>query len=149
MKTKIPIIIFFAIVTSFTSCGQGTSTVQKEPWTQSQLLDPVDLAKTLNDAKAAQPFIFCIGPSSVIKGSIYIGPTKDQKNLDTFKTQLDKLPKDANIVIYCGCCPFDRCPNVRPAFELLNKMEFRNQKLLNLSHNVKADWIDKGYPVTE
>ena len=85
----------------------------------------------------------------MIKGSIYIGPTKDQKNLDTFKTQLDKLPKDANIVIYCGCCPFDRCPNVRPAFELLNKMEFRNQKLLNLSHNVKADWIDKGYPVTE
>ena len=149
MKTKIPIIIFFAIVASFTSCGQGASTVQKEPWTQSQLLEPADLAKTLNDAKAAQPFIFCIGPSSVIKGSIYIGPTKDQKNLDTFKTQLDKLPKDANIVIYCGCCPFDRCPNVRPAFELLNKMEFRNQKLLNLSHNVKADWIDKGYPVTE
>jgi thiosulfate/3-mercaptopyruvate sulfurtransferase len=149
MKTKIPIIIFFAFIAVLTSSGQGTSTSQKEPWTQSQLLEPADLAKIINNPEASQPYIFCIGPQSVIKGSVYIGPTKDQKNLDAFKAQLKKLPKDADIVIYCGCCPFDRCPNVRPAFELLNKMEFKNQKLLNLSRNVKVDWIDKGYPVTE
>jgi thiosulfate/3-mercaptopyruvate sulfurtransferase len=149
MKTKIPIIILFAFVATFTSCGQGSSTGQKEPWTQSQLLEPADLAKTLNDTKAAQPYVFCIGPQAVVKGSIYIGPTRDPANLETFKAQLSKLPKDANIVIYCGCCPFDRCPNVRPAFELLNKMQFKNQRLLNLPHNVKVDWIDHGYPVME
>jgi thiosulfate/3-mercaptopyruvate sulfurtransferase len=149
MKTRILIIFFFAIMASSTSFGQATSTDQKEPWTQSQLLEPADLAKTLNDAKATQPYIFCIGPQAVIKSSVYIGPTKDQKNLDALKEQLKKLPKDANIVIYCGCCPFDRCPNIRPAFELLNKMEFNNQKLLNLPRNIKVDWIDKGYPVME
>jgi thiosulfate/3-mercaptopyruvate sulfurtransferase len=149
MKTKIPIIIILALIASLTSCGQPSTTAQKEPWTQSQLLAPADLAKTLNDSKAAQPSIFCIGPQAVIKGSIYIGPTRDQANLEAFKTQLKKLPKDADIVIYCGCCPFDRCPNVRPAFELLNKMEFKNQKLLNLSRNIKVDWIDHGYPVME
>ena len=149
MKTRILIIFSFVIIASCTSFGQATSTGVKEPWTQSQLLEPADLAKTLNDSKAAQPYVFCIGPQSVIKGSVYIGPTKDQKNLDALKEQLKKLPKDANIVIYCGCCPFDRCPNIRPAFELLNKMEFKNQKLLNLSRNVKVDWIDKGYPVMD
>lgn len=149
MKTKIPIIIFFAFIASFASFGQGSSTGQKEPWTQSQLLEPADLAKTLNDPQASQPYIFCIGPQTVIKGSINIGPTKDQVNLDAFKAQLKKLPKDANIVIYCGCCPFDRCPNVRPAFELLNKMEFKNQKLLNVPRNIKVDWIDHGYPVND
>jgi thiosulfate/3-mercaptopyruvate sulfurtransferase len=149
MKTKIPVIIFFAFTATFTSCGQASSTGQKEPWTQSQLLAPADLAKTLNDSKAAQPYVFCIGPQAVIKGSIDIGPTRDPANLEAFKTQLKKLPKDANIVIYCGCCPFDRCPNIRPAFDLLNKMEFKNQKLLNLPHNIKVDWIDHGYPVMD
>jgi hypothetical protein len=62
---------------------------------------------------------------------------------------LSTLPKDANIVIYCGCCPFVKCPNIRPAFTLLNKMGFKKHKLLNLSHNVKTDWIDKGYPVRD
>jgi hypothetical protein len=36
---------------------------------------------------------------------------------------------------------------VRPAFKLLNDLQFTNAKLLDLSHNLKADWIDKGYPV--
>jgi hypothetical protein len=27
-------------------------------------------------------------------------------------------------------------------------MGFTNQKLLDLSYNLKADWLDKGYPVT-
>jgi thiosulfate/3-mercaptopyruvate sulfurtransferase len=149
MKTKIPLIIFLAFIACFTSCGQGPSTGTKEPWTQSQLMAPADLAKTLNDSQAKQPYIFCIGPQAVIRGSIDIGPTRDQANLDALKAQLNKLPKDADIVVYCGCCPFDRCPNIRPAFELLNNMQFKNQKLLNLPRNIKADWIDHGYPVME
>ncbi len=120
---------------------------QSEPWTAKQLLEPADLAKILNDSKAKPPHIYCIGPQAVIKGSVFIGPTKERGNLDNLKKQLEKLPKDANIVIYCGCCPFSRCPNIRPAFELLNKMEFKDARLLNLTRNVKVDWIDKGYPV--
>jgi hypothetical protein len=149
MKTKIPLILLIVVTVSLTACGQGSASGGKEPWTQSQLLEPADLAKTINDAKAAQPYVFCIGPQAVIKGSIFIGSTNNQQNLESFKTELEKLPKDATVVIYCGCCPFDRCPNVRPAFELLNKMEFKNQKLLNVPRNIKVDWIDKGYPVEE
>ena len=147
MKTKIQVIILFVITVSLSACGQGSTTGGKDPWTEKQLLDPADLAKTLNDPASSQPFIFCIGPQAVIKGSIDIGPTVEKQNLDELGKQLDKLPKDANIVVYCGCCPFERCPNIRPAFELLNKKQFKNHKLLNLPRNVKVDWIDKGYPV--
>jgi hypothetical protein len=28
-------------------------------------------------------------------------------------------------------------------------MGFTHPRLLNLSHNLKADWIDKGYPMEE
>jgi hypothetical protein len=118
-----------------------------EPWTQKQLLEPADLAKTLNDPKAKQPYVFSIGPGSTIKGSIDIGDAKDKENLNKLEQQLSKLSKDADIVIYCGCCPFDKCPNIRPAFTLLNEMKFTNQKLLSLQHNIKIDWIDKGFPI--
>jgi thiosulfate/3-mercaptopyruvate sulfurtransferase len=35
-------------------------------------------------------------------------------------------------------------PNIRPAFKLLTEMEFTHFKLLNLPHNLKTDWIDRG-----
>jgi thiosulfate/3-mercaptopyruvate sulfurtransferase len=124
-------------------------TIAAEPWTPAQLESPEDLAKIINDPKAKQPIIFCIGPGAVIKGSIDIGPARDSLNLAKLKQQLIHLSKDADIIIYCGCCPFEHCPNIRPAFTLLNQMAFTRQKLLNIEHNVKIDWINKGYPVTQ
>jgi hypothetical protein len=118
-----------------------------EPWTDKQLKDPAVLAATLADAKASQPVIFNIGPVQQIKGAIAIGPTGVKDNLEKLKQQLAKLPKDKEVIIYCGCCPFRRCPNVRPAFELLQKMKFKNAKLLNLPTSLNDDWISKGYPM--
>ena len=118
-----------------------------EPWTVKQLKEPAALAATLADAKSPQPVIFNIGPVQQIKGAVAIGPVKAQANLDKLKQQLAKLPKDKEVIIYCGCCPYSRCPNVRPAFELLQKMKFKNGKLLNLPSNLNDDWISKGYPM--
>ncbi len=122
---------------------------REEPWKQEQLLNPSELAKTINATKAKQPYIYSIGPGATIKSSIDIGTAQDMKNLNKLKQQLSRLPKDANIVIYCGCCPFQHCPNIRPAFTLLNEMKFTNQKLLSLQHNIRVDWIDKGFPVNK
>jgi thiosulfate/3-mercaptopyruvate sulfurtransferase len=138
---------FFLIMgASFISTAQSSSA---EPWTANQLLPPADLAKVITDKNVPQPFVFSIGPDALIKGSIDIGPGCEKENLAKLKEQLSKLPKDANIVIYCGCCPFEHCPNIRPAFKLLKDMKFTNQKLLSLQKNIKVDWIDKGYPVTK
>lgn len=120
----------------------------KEPWTQEQLLDPEDLAKILNDPQSHQSLILSVGPAATIKNSVDIGATRDKATLDKLKQQVKNTPKDETIVLYCGCCPFDKCPNIRPAFELLNQMQFKNHKLLNLPHNLKVDWIDHGYPLS-
>ncbi len=93
-----------------------------------------------------KPVVICVGPGALIKGSIDMGPSKEKENLEKLKQYLGGLPKDANIVIYCGCCPFEHCPNIRPAFSLLNEMKFTNGHLLNIEHNIKTDWIAKGYP---
>ena len=149
MKTKIIIVLFFTLATSVFATNAFTSQVQSDPWTPQQLLAPADLAKVLENPKAPQPLIFSVGLQAIIKGSIDIGPTMTPKNLNTMKQQLVKLPKNKQIVVYCGCCPFSNCPNIRPAMKLLKEMQFTNYKLLNLQQNVKMDWIDKGYPMTE
>jgi thiosulfate/3-mercaptopyruvate sulfurtransferase len=118
-----------------------------EPWTEKELKDPAALAKTLKDAKAVPPAIFNVGPVDQIKGAIHIGPASNADNLDALRKQLEKLPKDKEVVIYCGCCPFRRCPNVRPAFELLKEMKFTRPRLLNLPTSLNEDWVGKGYPM--
>jgi thiosulfate/3-mercaptopyruvate sulfurtransferase len=120
-----------------------------EPWTTNQLLEPAALAATINNPSAAKPVIFSIGPAGLIKGATDIGPANEDDNLEKLKNELSKLPKNTAIVVYCGCCPFEHCPNIRPAFKLLNQMGFTNQKLLNLSDNLRVDWISKGYPMAD
>ena len=112
-------------------------------------MTPADLAATINSSTAVKPLIISIGTGALITGSIDIGPVNEKENLDKLKKLLVKEKKDRDIVIYCGCCPFEHCPNIRPAFILLNKLKFTNHKLLSLQHNLKADWIDKGYPTNK
>src|SRR5690348_12679221 len=145
-KRSIVIPVVFAMIAGIVSF-KNIKQQGNEPWKQDQLMEPSALAAIINDPSAKQPIIYSIGFGSGIKNSIIEGPVKDSANLLKWKNELGKLPRDANIVIYCGCCPFEHCPNIRPAFKLLNEMGFTNQKLLDLSHNLKADWIDKGYPV--
>src|ERR1700680_35727 len=121
---------------------------QTEPWRPDQLMEPKDLAVILNSSTVVKPLIISVGPAGLIKDAVYIGPVHDKENFDKLKEFLSKEKKDRQIIIYCGCCPFEHCPNIRPAFKLLNDMKFTNQKLLNLSRNLKADWINNGYPMT-
>jgi hypothetical protein len=149
MKSKILILLLLTVTTSVFAASEFSSQGQNDPWTPRQLLAPADLAKVLNNPKAPQPIIYSIGMQAIIKNSIDIGPAMRAENLNVLKQKLGKLSKDAQIVVYCGCCPFSRCPNVRPAMELLRSMQFTNYKLLNLPQNVKVDWIDLGYPMSE
>lgn len=116
-------------------------------WTNDQLIEPSELSATIKSDKNL-PVIFSVGPGAIIPNSKDIGMVKETENLQKFKTQLESLSKDTPIVIYCGCCPFEHCPNVRPAIQLLKDLGFTNYKLLDLPHNIKVDWIDKGYPTS-
>jgi hypothetical protein len=49
-------------------------------------------------------------------------------------------------VLYCGCCPWDKCPNVRPAYDALKKMGFLQLKVLRMNQDFARDWVEKGLP---
>lgn len=128
-------------------CADATAQTP-ENWTADQLIEPSTLAATL-EAKKDIPVIISVGPGAIIPHSIDMGMANDSANLNRLQKAVNQLPKSTNIVIYCGCCPFDKCPNVRPAIGLLKEMNFTNYHLLNLPHNIKTDWISKGYPVLQ
>ena len=125
----------------------GFNKKQTEPWRQDQLLAPEDLAAIINSSNDVKPLIVSIGPAGLIRNAVETGAAHEKESLNKLKALLSKEKKDRDIVIYCGCCPFKNCPNIRPAFTLLNSMKFTNQKLLDLPHNLKVDWIDHGYPM--
>lgn len=140
---KIFQIVTFTLITAAISFGQSKT----EPWNTSQLMEPAELAWMITNSSQGLPVIINIGPAATIKGSVNIGSASEKVNIDKLRNFLKKQKKTREIVVYCGCCPFDRCPNIRPAFEVLNKMGFKNQKVLSLKNNIKTNWIDMKYPV--
>ncbi len=116
-------------------------------------VEPKDLAAQLQ-SKSGKPVLLHVGFPVMYRGrhipaSVYAGPASKPEGLDALKAAVASLPRDRELVVYCGCCPFDRCPNVRPAMALLKQMGFANVKVLNLPTNFAADWVDHGYPVEE
>jgi len=62
------------------------------------------------------------------------------------KSAVAGLPKDSDIVLYCGCCPMDHCPNLRPAFRALKELGFTHVRALNIATNMQTDWYAQNYP---
>jgi hypothetical protein len=126
----------------------GASAQNPVNWTGKQLMEPLELSNTIT-AKKDIPLIISIGPAATIPGSAEIGMINSPEGLARLGTYLKTIKKDKKIVIYCGCCPYEHCPNVRPAVNALKEMKFTNFFVLDLPHNIRKDWIDKGYPVSK
>jgi thiosulfate/3-mercaptopyruvate sulfurtransferase len=117
-----------------------------EPWTQSELLSPAQLAPTLNSALVIQVGFPALYHGAHIAGSSYAGPGSKQQGLEELKQKVANEPRDRQIVLYCGCCPWDHCPNIRPAFAALKQMGFTHVRALEIPTNLKTDWVEHGYP---
>lgn len=122
-------------------------TTPQEPWNEKDLMNPEILANMLLDETLNPKYVLSIGFENVIKNSVDLGPANNPAKLDELRSYLAKLPKDAEIILYCGCCPFKDCPNIRPAMRLAKEMNFENAKLLDIENNIRVDWIDHGYPI--
>lgn len=122
---------------------------QSEPWNENQLMKTENLASRISLAQTDNLLILSVGPDALIKGSVDMGAARDAENIEKMRRYLEDVPRDKEVVIYCGCCPFSRCPNIRPAFSLLNEMGFKNPKLLDIPQNIRVDWLTKNYPVQE
>ena len=117
-----------------------------DPWTSKDLVQPKDVA-----ADIKTPLLIHVGfpvlyRSVHITGSQYAGPGSKAEGIEMLKNAVAGQPKDREIVLYCGCCPWEKCPNMRPAFAALRDLGYTRVKAMVVPENLKADWVDKGYP---
>jgi hypothetical protein len=144
------LIAFIALMLLFTGTAISANKIADDPWKPEQLMEPQVLLTIISNNKGnALPVILNIGSVNSIKGAISTGPASDADGIAELKKQLKNIPKDKLVIIYCGCCPLYKCPNIRPAFKLLAAEEYTNVRVLNLKTNLKTDWIDKKYPMDD
>jgi len=119
---------------------------------QSQLMQPAELVKLLKGSVAERPVVFQVGSflmfqQAHIPNAGFAGPGSQANGSILLKKLSAPLKKNQLIVIYCGCCPWGRCPNIGPAYKELHDLGFTNVKALYLANNFGDDWVSKGYPM--
>lgn len=133
--------------------GQVSQPKPAEPWSDADVLSPSDFAREISAAKRTDsPTIIYVGFRTLfegghVPGAVFHGTASTEKGLAELQESLSTVPHSANLVIYCGCCPFDHCPNIRPAYKLLRAMGFTHVRVLVLPTSFAADWVEKGYPL--
>jgi hypothetical protein len=139
-------LLFFALLPFSLTRAQSSA----DPWTAAQTVQAADFAKELAGGKSAPTVLFVgfqrLYAAGHIQGAQVHGSGGSAEGLAEIKKWAGSLPRSSNLVIYCGCCPMERCPNVRPAFAALHEMGFTKVRVLILPTSFAVDWAEKGLP---
>jgi thiosulfate/3-mercaptopyruvate sulfurtransferase len=140
--------IFLAVIFALGSAALARGA---DPWTSAQMIQPATLAKELASSKT-KPMVLQVGFLTLYKqahipGAEYCGPARNTEGIAKLRKCVEKISRTKMIVIYCGCCPWKDCPNVRPAFAELKKLGFKNLRVLDIPQTFGEDWVKKGFPV--
>jgi hypothetical protein len=132
------------------SASVSTSAPAAKAVPQANLIHAKELAAALAGPTAQRPVVLHVGfhvlyKSGHIAGSRYIGPASKPEGLQALRDAVRKLPRTKPVVLYCGCCPWTDCPNMRPAYAAMASTG-RAVKILYVPKNLQTDWIDAGLP---
>ena len=122
-----------------------------DPWTKGDVLAPAKLAEMLKGS-GPQPTVISVAFPVLyrqrhIVHAKFAGPGGKPEGIQALKELVASLPKNSEIILYCGCCPMDHCPNIRPAYRVLKEMGFTSVRIVDIPTNFHSDWVEKGYPV--
>jgi rhodanese-related sulfurtransferase len=139
------------LVVAIVLATSSSASPSADPWQASQLLAPEDLATSLSKAEVDKPLVLYVGflplyQGGHIAGATFAGPASKSAGIKKLNQEVKDLPRDKQIVLYCGCCPWKDCPNIRPAFQTLKDLGFTNVQALYVVKNVLTDWTAKGFP---
>jgi len=145
-----------AIPRSFEAAGAAQSQTEgaKAPIPAAAIIEPEELARILQSPSGEKPLIFQIGfrmlyKSAHIPGAEYLGPASKDEGLQQLRQRVASLGRSKSIVLYCGCCPWVHCPNVKPAYEALRALGFTQVKVLRIEETFGTNWVAKGYPTAK
>ncbi len=136
-----------SITLLFVIAGTLFSLAQAPLWTKEQLMPTKELADKINSHAKDVPMILNVGPMELIKTGIEVGRATSVTGIERIKQTVSQENKNRVIVVYCGCCSYASCPNIKPAYDALIKEGFKNAKVLELPVGIKEDWVAKDYPM--
>jgi len=154
----------FAVLTALIASGfsslwlppavrvNAEQTKTPDPWAASQTLQAAEFSSELADKKQNPPTIVYVGFRTLfagghIPGASFHGSASTEEGMAELKKWAETLSRSTDLVIYCGCCPFNKCPNIRPAFTAFEKMGFKKIRILALPNSFAKDWAEQGYPM--
>ncbi len=122
-----------------------------DPWARNELMQPGELASLLKSGHPA-PTVICTAFPVLYRQRHILhaklaGPGSKPEGIEELRKLVAGLPKNTDLVLYCGCCPMDRCPNIRPAYQALKDLGFTHIRVLSMPTNFHTDWSSKDYPV--
>lgn len=124
------------------------STFAQTPvWKKEQLMPTKELSDKIQTNAKDKPIIFNVGPMENIKTAVFVGRATSATCVEKMKSTLSMESKTKPIVVYCGCCSYASCPNIKPAYDALVSQGFKNVKVLELPEGIKPDWVAKNYPM--
>lgn len=121
---------------------------------QQALIQPEQLLQELKESKERRPIVLHVGfevlyRGAHVPGAIFAGPASQPEGMARLRAAAARIPRNHLVVIYCGCCPMTKCPNIHPAYVALRKMGFRHLQVLNLPDDFARDWVAKGLPIVK
>ena len=142
------VLILFALAVSVRLAIASSA----DPWSAAQTVQPAQLAEELKQIKDPSPLVIYVGVRTLyngahIPGAVFYGPGSTEQGITELKKYAATLPKNSDVVLYCGCCPLEKCPNLRPAFTAIREVGFARLRVLILPTNFDTDWVEKGYPI--
>lgn len=145
-------LLALGLVSLPTPAIHGQEKKTPDPWPSSETMEPAVLSKMLTDKYVSIPTVVFIGFRSLYAGghvpdASFHGTASTEQGLTELKAWAASLPRSTELVIYCGCCPLDKCPNIRPAYTALSGMGFKKVRVLILPTSFAVDWAEKGYPM--
>ena len=144
----------FLILAAIALLSPSKASAQASAIPATRLIQPEDLVKLIQTSGKEKPLMIQVGSHVLfsqahIPGSEYVGPASSESGVHQLRKRAESLPRTKLIILYCGCCPWGHCPNVKPADDALHAMGFSNVKVLYISDNFGTNWVDKGYPVAK
>ena len=140
------VVVLALAAASCTSDNADSNPAPAEIW-GTNIVTSAALIKELSGPQ--KPTVVCVAPqflyrSAHIPGAVFHGPTSSPAGLQELTTWARALDRSTPLVIYCGCCPMEDCPNLRPAYAALRDLGFTRLRVLVLPQNFGTDWVGAG-----
>ena len=146
-RTALAMISGAAAILAASGCRQAGAAAPSLP-----RIPPRDLAARLDHVRDGKLDVLHVGPlflfgKAHIPHARHAGEASTPEGYAALVAELRKVPVDRELILYCGCCPTQNCPNVAPAERAAHEVGLRHASVLDLPTTLKADWTDHGYPV--